>query len=98
MNDFNLFEYGAYIATASVGWFVGIIWNRQEKIKEEMSDLKETLPVNYIRRDEFREVIHELKTGFKEAIIPVLNKLDRMEVRMEEQSRENDRIYKRRDE
>lgn len=93
--DFNMVEYGAYVMSTVVGWFVGIIWNRQEKIKEDISDMKEDLPLNYVRKDEFREVIQEMKAGFKEVVAPILHKLDRMEIRMEEHVREIDRTYQR---
>lgn len=96
--EIELFKYGAYLATGVVGWFVGIIWNRQERQNEALSELKEHLPINYVRRDEFREVINELKQGFKEAITPVLNKLDRMELRIMEQEREFERTFIRKPE
>jgi hypothetical protein len=38
--EIELFKYGAYLATGVVGWFVGIIWNRQEKQNDVISDLK----------------------------------------------------------
>lgn len=96
--ELELFKYGAYLATTVVGWFVGIIWNRQEKQKEAISELKEHLPINYVRRDEFREVIQELKLGFREAITPVLTKLDRMEQRIIDQEREFERTFIRKPE
>lgn len=93
--EFDVFKYGAYLMSSVVGWFVGVIWNRQEKIKEDISNMKEDLPLNYVRKDEFKDVIQELKSGFKEVVAPILSKLDRMEIRMEEQAREIERTYQR---
>lgn len=95
--DFNIFEYGAYVATGVVGWFVNILWTAQSKLREEFNEMERELPLAYVRRDEFRDVIREMKEGFKEAVYPVLSKLDRIEERMNEQNKENDRIYQRKE-
>lgn len=93
--DFNIFEYGAYVATGIVGWFVNILWTAQEKLRKEFTDMERDMPLAYVRRDEFKDVVREMKESFKEAIHPVLNKLDRMEEKMEEQAKEADKLYQR---
>lgn len=95
--NFDIFEYGAYVATGIVGWFVNILWTAQEKLKKEFTEMEKELPLYYIRRDEFKEVIKDMKEGFKEAIHPVLSKLDRMEEKMEEAAKEADRVYQRKE-
>ena len=95
--DFNIFEYGAYVATGIVGWFVNILWTAQEKLRKEFTEMERDMPLAYVRRDEFRDVVREMKESFKEAIHPVLSKLDRMEEKMEEQAKENDRLFQRKD-
>lgn len=92
---FNIFEYGAYVATGIVGWFVNILWTAQDKLRKEFTEMERDMPLAYVRRDEFREVVKEMKESFKEAVHPILGKLDRMEERMEEQARENDRLFQR---
>lgn len=93
--DFNIFEYGAYIATGIIGWFVNILWTAQEKLRQEFTEMERDMPLAYVRRDEFKDVVREMKESFKEAVHPVLNKLDRMEEKMEEQAKEVDRTYQR---
>ena len=95
--DFNIFEYGAYVATGIVGWFVNILWTAQEKLRKEFTEMERDMPLAYVRRDEFRDVVREMKESFKEAIHPVLNKLDRMGEKMEETAKENDRLFQRKE-
>jgi hypothetical protein len=95
--DFNIFEYGAYVATGIVGWFVNILWTSQSKLREEFNEMERELPLAYVRRDEFKDVIKEMKESFKEAIHPVLAKLDRMEEERKEDARENDRLFVRKE-
>lgn len=95
--DFNIFEYGAYLATGIVGWFVNILWTAQDKLRKEFSDMEKGMPLAYVRRDEFKDVVKEMKESFKEAVHPILGKLDRMEEKMEEAAKENDRLFQRKE-
>lgn len=95
--DFNIFEYGAYLATGIVGWFVNILWTAQDKLRKDFSDMEKDMPLAYVRRDEFRDVVRDMKESFKEAVHPILGKLDRMEEKMEEAAKEADRTYQRKE-
>lgn len=93
--EFELLKWGAYVFAAILGWFVRVLWTALEKMKEDFVVLQRELPLGYVRREEFREVIKEVKDSFKEAINPVLNKLDRMEEKWEEHKEHVDRTYQR---
>lgn len=93
--EFEIIKWGAYALAGILGWFVRVLWTAQEEMKKNMNALERELPLAYVRRDEFREVIKEVKESFKEAIHPVLNKLDRMEEKWEEHKEHVERTYQR---
>lgn len=93
--ELEIIKYGAYILAAILGWFVRVLWSAQEQMRKDFSELEKNLPIVYVRADDFREIIKEVKDSFKEAIHPVLRKLDHIEERMNEQNKENDRVFQR---
>lgn len=93
--ELELLKYGAYLIAGILGWFVRVLWTAQEQMRKDFSDLEKNLPVVYVRQDDFKYIIKEMKESFKEAVHPVLNKLDRMEEKMEEAAKEADKIYQR---
>lgn len=93
--ELEIIKYGAYIIAGILGWFVRVLWTAQEQMRKDFSELEKELPINYVRQGDFREVIRDVKEGFKEAIHPVLSKLDRMEERMEESMKDIDIKYQR---
>ena len=86
--EFEIIKWGAYALAGILGWFVRVLWTAQEQMRKDFGELEKELPIYYIRRDEFREVIREMKEGLREAVHPVIQKLDRMETKIEEHRRE----------
>src|SRR4030042_936279 len=93
--ELEFIKWLGYALTAVLGWFVRVLWTAQEQMRKDFSALEKELPANYVRQTDFREVIRDVKEGFKEAVHPVLAKLDRMEERMTDQAKENDRLFQR---
>jgi hypothetical protein len=77
MNELEIIKWGAYIAAGVLGWFVRILWTAQEKMKEDFNKLEIGLPLVYVRKDEFKEAIREVKDSFRDTVNPILDKLDR---------------------
>lgn len=48
-------------AIAVGGWFARQLWDSVQKLKEEVHQLEVDLPHNYVRRDEFRDVLKEIR-------------------------------------
>jgi len=93
--EFEIIKYGTYLITGILGWFVRVLWTAQDQMRKDFSELEKNLPVVYVRQDDFKDVVREMKDSFKEAVHPILGKLDRMEVKMEEQAKEADKVYQR---
>lgn len=43
---------------AVLGWFARNLWDAVQELKEDLADIKEQLPIFYVRKDDFREFRH----------------------------------------
>jgi len=55
---FNLF---AGLAIGVGGWLARQLWDSVQKLKEDVHQIEKDLPHNYVRRDEFRDVLKEIR-------------------------------------
>jgi len=79
MEIFEVLKWGAYIAAAVIGWFVRILWGAQKDMMADMKKLELNLSENYTKKNDFKDVIGEMKFEFKELTQPLFKKLDRIE-------------------
>jgi hypothetical protein len=61
---------GASLAT--IGWFARQLWDAVQKLKSDMSRLELSMSDNYVKKDDFKEGIKELK----EMLGKIFDKLD----------------------
>ena len=87
--ELELIKYGGYLLSGILGWFVRVLWTAQEQMRKDFSELEKNLPVVYVRQSDFREIIRDVKDSFKEAVHPVLSKLDRWEEKWEKEYKEH---------
>lgn len=59
-------------ALSALGWFGREIWGAIKELRDDIHKLEVDLPNHYIKRDEFREGVKELKELFGE----VFKKID----------------------
>jgi hypothetical protein len=57
----SLLNIAAGGAIAVGGWFARQLWDSVQKLKEEVHQIEVDLPHNYVRRDEFRDVLKEIR-------------------------------------
>ena len=57
----SLLNIAAGSAIAVGGWFARQLWDSVQKLKEEVHEIEVNLPHNYVRRDEFRDVLKEIR-------------------------------------
>lgn len=48
------------IGIAGIGWFARMLWAAVQELKNDLSKLREDLPIHYVRRDDFREFRHNV--------------------------------------
>jgi hypothetical protein len=61
---------GASLAT--IGWFARQLWDAVQKLKADMSRLELSISDNYVKKDDFKDGIKELK----EMLGKIFDKLD----------------------
>lgn len=57
----SLLNIAAGSAIAVGGWFARQLWDSVQKLKEEVHQIEVNLPHNYVRRDEFKDVLKEIR-------------------------------------
>lgn len=71
---FNLIG-GAALAT--VGWFARQLWDAVQKLKSDMSTLELSISNNYVKKDDFKDGIKELKDMLGKIFDKLDSKADR---------------------
>ncbi len=64
----ELVQWGAYVITGVIGWFVKTLWDAQADLREDMKQLEINLPKEYVSKGDFRDMYQT-----------VLLKLDKIE-------------------
>jgi hypothetical protein len=59
-------------ALATIGWFARQLWDAVQKLKTDMSRLELSISNNYVKKDDFKDGIKELK----EMLGKIFDKLD----------------------
>ena len=68
----NLINLVGGAALAVIGWFARQLWDAVQKLKSDMSRLELSMSDNYVKKDDFKEGIKELK----EMLGKIFDKLD----------------------
>lgn len=68
----NLINLVGGAALATIGWFARQLWDAVQKLKSDMSTLELSISNNYVKKDDFKEGIKELK----EMLGKIFDKLD----------------------
>jgi hypothetical protein len=68
----NVINIGIGSLLAVGGWFARQLWDAVQKLKSDMSRLELSMSDNYVKKDDFKEGIKELK----EMLGKIFDKLD----------------------
>jgi hypothetical protein len=68
----NLINIAGGAALATFGWFARQLWDAVQKLKSDMSRLELSISDNYVKKDDFKDGIKELK----EMLGKIFDKLD----------------------
>jgi len=68
----NLINLIGGAALAVIGWFARQLWDAVQKLKSDMSRLELSISDNYVKKDDFKDGIKELK----EMLGKIFDKLD----------------------
>jgi predicted negative regulator of RcsB-dependent stress response len=57
----NLINLVVGAALAVIGWFARQLWDAVQKLKSDMSSLELSISNNYVKKDDFKDGVKELK-------------------------------------
>lgn len=63
---------------AVIGWFARVLWGAVQELKNDLADIKENLPIHYVRKDDFREFRHNVMDSLQRIETLLYQKQDRV--------------------
>ena len=51
---------------AALGWILKVVWDAIKDLKADIRVIERDLPEIYVRKDDFKDAIHEIKTEMRE--------------------------------
>ena len=73
MDSQNIFDWMVGIGGAVIGWMLKVIWEAIRDVRNEIKELDKQMHDDFVRRDDFKEAIREIKDDMREGF----NKVDR---------------------
>ena len=59
-------------AGAAFGWVLKVVWDAIQDLKKDIRQIERDLPEVYVRRDDFKDAVREIKDDMKDGF----NKID----------------------
>ena len=60
-----------------IGWFMRIMWDSIKRLQNDMSELERHASETYVRRDDYREDMAEVKSMIRQVLYKLNDKVDR---------------------
>lgn len=60
-----------------VGWFLRVVWDSIRRLQEDMNRLERHVSETYVRRDDYRDDMAEMKLMLRQIIEKLDNKQDK---------------------
>jgi len=60
-----LFNFGVGAVFAIGGWFFRQLWDATKDLRKDLHSIEKALPVHYVRREEFTEIMREIRAMFE---------------------------------
>jgi len=81
--DQSIVNWVFSIAGAAIGWVLKVLWDAVGDLKRDVRQVERDLPGMYVRRDDFRDAMRELKgdmkDGFEKVEAALANLTDRLD-------------------
>lgn len=61
MDDQNVINILGGIIAVLIGWFVRVLWEGQTQLSKRLDETNQSLPDTYVRRDDYRSDIADIK-------------------------------------
>lgn len=53
------------LVVAAIGWFAREIWDAIKELRKDIKQIESNLPEHYVRRDDFKDAMKEVKDDMK---------------------------------
>lgn len=73
----SIIDIVAAVVGAVLGWFVKIIWDAIKELQRDMKETSQSLHENYVRKDDYRIDMAEIKGMFNRIMDKLDNKVDK---------------------
>ena len=73
----SLIEMGLWVIVATMGWFMRELWTAVKALKEDIRTIERDLPSNYVRRDDHKTDMKEIKDMLGKIFDRLENKADK---------------------
>lgn len=82
--DQTIFNWAVGVAGFLGGWWLKVMWDAIKDMQKDMREIERELPDNYVRKDDFREVVREIKADMKEGFAKIDQTLNLIFKRLEQ--------------
>jgi hypothetical protein len=69
----QLLQWTVAFVSAALGYAIRELWSATQKLKEDLSELENRLPMSYVQKDDYRNDINRIM----EQLDRIYNKLDK---------------------
>jgi molybdenum cofactor biosynthesis enzyme MoaA len=87
MDSQAVFDWIVGIGGAIVGWALKMIWEAIKDIRVDIKDLDKQMHEDFVRRDDFKEAIREIKDDMRAGFSKVDNTLGLIFKKLDQQNR-----------
>jgi molybdenum cofactor biosynthesis enzyme MoaA len=87
MDSQAVFDWLVGIGGAIVGWALKMIWEAIKDIRVDIKDLDKQMHEDFVRRDDFKEAIREIKDDMRAGFSKVDNTLGLIFKKLDQQNR-----------
>ena len=77
METQSIIDVITVIAGAVIGWYVKIMWDSVKELQRDMKETNQTLHENYVRKDDYRIDLAEIKGMFNRIMDKLDSKVDK---------------------
>ena len=77
MDPQTIINMGISVACATAGWWLRILWEAQQRLARDLSDLEKELPHNYVLKADYKEDLQEVKDMLQKIFDRLESKADK---------------------
>jgi 23S rRNA C2498 (ribose-2'-O)-methylase RlmM len=82
----TLFNAGLVVIMGGFGWFARELWESVKMARKEIRDIDIKMHQDFVRRDDFKEAVAELKTDMREGFAEVRKTLNMLNEKLDSKS------------